>query len=173
MQELDEVITFFDNKVIICGSVCDLIYIKYTGKINDYDFIINETDFLNSLNLDKHQDEISNPYFRLKRSGLRTFGNIKYYGHYKNSKIDIFLNDASHVEKGIYIDISSKHFIDSSIFLYYKIQNKYTRWNKLLELRAYIETKFKSENEEEWKKIWRIVKKQQLEEKIPEYEKIL
>lgn len=123
MQDLDEVITFFDKKVIICGSVCDLINIKYTGKINDYDFIINEIDFLNSFNLDKHQDKISNPYFRLKRSGLRTFGNIKYYGHYKNSKIDIFLNDASHVEKGIYIDISSQHIIDSSIFyiIKYKI----------------------------------------------------
>ncbi len=170
MLEFDEIITFFNNKVTICGSVCDLIYIKYAGKINEYYFIINETDFLNSFNLDKHQDEIHNDLYKLKRSGLRTFGNIKYYGHYKNSMIDIFLNDALHTEKGTYIDISSKCFIDSSIFLNYRIQDKYTRWEKLLELRAYID---RLKTEEEWRIAWKNVKEHQLKEKLQQYDKML
>jgi len=166
VRELDEIIAFFNNKAKICGSLCDLIHIKYAGKINDYDFILNEEDFLYSFNLEKNQDKIENHLFRLIRCDLRTFGNVKYYGYYKNKLVDIFLDDASHTEMANYIEISSKCFYDNSMFNNYRIQDKHARKSKLLALRDYIDSLV---TVIDWRKNWKIVKEQQLKEKLPLY----
>jgi len=169
MIEFDEIITFFDNKAIICGSICDLIYINYAGKINDYDFLLEEADLLKSFNLEKHQDEIIMHSFTLKFNDSRSFGTIKYSGHYKSSKIDLFLNDSTYTDTGTYIDISSTHFLSSSKILNYKMQDKNTRMLKFKELRVYLDTLVAVTD---WRADWKVVKEQQLKEKLPLYYKI-
>ena len=112
---LDEIISYFNNEIIITGSLCDYAHVGYSGKINDFDIIIPQSVFLQCLNIQQLDTNIVSKVFTLRRKKTQTYNQISYIGRYKNIYIiDIFLMDSKYEIDNARINIASDVFYEHS-----------------------------------------------------------
>jgi hypothetical protein len=165
---LDEIISYFNNNIIICGSLSDYAYIGYDGIINDFDFIIPQSVFLQYLQIKQLDYSIVSEVFTLRRKKTQTYNKISYIGTYKNIySIDIFLTDSEHETDYTYVNIASDIFYKTSKYNTYLIDSVETRKKRLQEL--LILANKPEDNPTEWLKTWKAKKISQVNKKLPLY----
>lgn len=165
---LDKIISYFNNNITICGSLCDYAHIGYSGKINDFDFIISESIFFEYLHIEKLDNNIISKDFTLRRKKTQTYNKISYIGTYQDIySIDIFLTDQRYKTEDICTLISSNIFYENSKYSEYQIHSIQTRKNKLQELLVLANKK--ENNPPKWLQTWKQKKISQVNEKLPLY----
>jgi hypothetical protein len=173
---LDEVISIFGNKIILCGSLCDYFHIEY-DEIIDFDFIVSKSIFLQCLNIEQLNDTIESEFFNLKIKKSLTFNQISYKGNYKGISIDVFLTDvecekentylSAMIETGRVIAVPSNVFYEHSKYDTYLIHSVETRKKRLQEL--LVKANKKEDNLHYFRILWKEKKISQVDEKLPIY----
>jgi hypothetical protein len=129
---LDEVISFFENNVVICGSITDYVHVGYSGHIGDMDLTISIDNFFKYFQLSELINEFVFNDFQFRKKHVQMFNRSSYIGKYKNDyTIDIFIED-SETEPSILID--SKILVANSNYAQYKIHSFNTRRARLEKL---------------------------------------
>jgi len=165
---LDEIVSYFNNEIIICGSLCDYAHVGYSGKFSDFDFIIPQSVFLQCLHIEQLDTNIVSEVFILRRKKTQTYHKISYIGTYKNIyPVDIFIIDSNYQINDIFVNIASNVFYEHSKYNTYLIDSVETRKKRLQELLVLAN---KSEdNPPKWLRIWKKKKIRQVNEKLPLY----
>jgi hypothetical protein len=163
MNDLKELYNFFGSKnFIICGGLCDVIYIGYDN-INDIDIIVNKTIIEEKFHIKLPMIHIKDHGFDMKIKRSTKFIEDFYQGKFLNTKIDIFLADDIHsIDREVHIldsdQIGGPVYIDS-------IQQRLKILNGQLD---YIVT----EQTSGWEKYWIRIKQEKARKKIKKYELI-
>ena len=177
---LDEIISGFNNQIILGGSLCDYAHINYTGEIKDFDFIIDSSVFLRFFNITKFEDIINSQYFKLKlkANSFHEF-KISYYGKYKDIyPVDFFIFNTStdHSLSKLndeYTSVSSSIFYEKSKYNEYLINSFNTRKRLLEELSEIVSKKDIEIVPLKWtmaqRQEWKLRKIKQINEKYPLY----
>jgi len=170
---LDEVISIFGNKIIICGGLCDYAHIQYY-EINDFDFIISKSIFLKCLHIEQLDDTITSEFFNLKRKKSLTFGQVSYKVNYKGISIDVFLVEcekdtylSAMIETRRVIAVPSNVFYEHSkynTYLIHSVETRKKRLKRLLEI-----ANKKEENLHDFRILWKKKKIIQVNEKLSMY----
>jgi hypothetical protein len=126
---LNEIISFFENNIIICGSLSDYIHINYEESLLDYDFIIKKSCFLHYFSQLTLPDNIVYKNFLLRRKKSSFFTNVSYIGTYKDSFIVDFFVKESITDDIIHID--SEKIIQNSSYNKIIIDSAYSRIDQL------------------------------------------
>ncbi len=164
---LDEIISIFNNNVVICGSLLDYLYIDH-ATISDFDFIVDKSVFLKFFNLSDFENEIRMNNFSLKKKKITTFERISYAGRYKeNTVVDFYVKDQLVAETDVLV--ASSLFTDNSKYETYMVNNVATRKKRLNEL--FVIASSTADVSENWILEWRKKKLQQINEKLPLYNK--
>jgi len=162
---LDEIITVFNNDVVICGSLLDYLYIDYAA-IHDFDFIVDKSVFLKFFNLSDFENEINLNGFSLKKKKITTYERISYAGKYKeNTIVDFYVKDQLIVDNDVLV--ASSLFTDNSKYETYMVNDVATRKKRLNELLVIASST--ADVSENWILEWRKKKVQQMNEKLPLY----
>jgi hypothetical protein len=194
---LDEIISIFNNNIIICGSLCDYAHINYAGEIADFDFIIQRFFFFKYFNITEFPDIIEFRDFKLKIKKNKFIpSEISYFGKYKDVYIvDFFIESEISIagsiqyivsesnssdcstqilfEHDLYTAVSSNIFCENSQYDKYLINSFHARKKRIEELSVFANKKQNEDLFPEWRKAqckwWREKKIRQVDEKLPIY----
>ena len=176
---LDEIISVFNNQIILCGSLCDYAHINYDAEVNDFDFMTNSSIFLKSFKIERFPDIIESQDFILNKKTKEDESfdcDISYIGTYKKIySVDFFVYDQilkKSLSKinSIYINISSNIFYENSKYRKYSILSISSRKKRIEELlELVVERKNNESSYPEWREEWRKKKLRQILQKLPIY----
>lgn len=172
---LDEIISIFNNNIVLCGSLCDYAHINYAGEIADFDFIIQRSFFLKYFNITEFPDIIEFRDFKLKIKKNKFIpSEISYFGTYKDAyPIDFFIKAEVFDLNNLHKMVSSNIFYESSQYDKYSINSFNARKTRIEELFEIANKEVDESSFPEWRKkqreVWREKKIRQANEKLPIY----